>query len=86
MVKFKKLNFIYHRVQYYLNDLSSCLHNSELQNFADDNTITATCKDVTDPLRTLKKEAERIILESNWSNDISSFYYSDINLFSIDYA
>ena len=48
--------------------------------------ITATCKDINDPLRTLKKEAERMILENNWSNDISSFYYSDINLFSIGYV
>ena len=71
---------------YYLNDLSLCLHNSDLHNFVDDNTITATCKDITDPLRTLKKEAERMILENNWRNDIYSFYYSDINLFSIDYV
>ena len=66
--------------------ISLCPHNSELQNFYDDNTITATCKDITDPLRTLKKEAERMILDNNWNNDISSFYYSDINLFLIDYA
>ena len=71
---------------YYLNDLFLCLHNSDLQNFADNNTITATCKDINDPLCTLKKEVGRMILENNWSNDISSFYYSDINLFSIDYA
>ena len=71
---------------YYLNELFLCLHNSDLHNFADDNTITATCKDINDLLRTLKKEAERMILENNWSNDISSFYYSDINLFSIGYV
>ena len=71
---------------HYLDDISLCLRYSDLHNFADDNTITATCKDINDPLRTLKKEAERIILENNWRNDISSFYYSDINLFSIDYA
>ena len=71
---------------HYLNDISLCLRYSDLHNFADDNTITATCKDINDPLRTLKKEAERMILENNWRNDISSFYYSDINLFSIDYA
>ena len=71
---------------HYLDGISLCLRYSDLHNFADDNTITATCKDINDPLRTLKKEAERIILENNWRNDISSFYYSDINLFSIDYA
>ena len=58
----------------------------QIYSFADNNAITATCKDINDPLHTLKKETERLILENNWSNDISSFYYSDINLFSIDYA
>ena len=64
---------------YYLNDL-------DLHNFADNSTITATCKNINDRLRTLKREAERMILENNGSNDISSFYYSDVDLFSIDYA
>ena len=50
---------------YYLNDLSLCLHNSDLHNFADDNTVTGTCKDINDPLCTLEKEAERMILENN---------------------
>ena len=43
---------------YYLNDL-------DLHNFADNNTVTATCKDSNDPLHTLEKEAERMILEYN---------------------
>ena len=50
---------------YYLNDLSLCLHNSDLHNFPDDNTVTGTCKDINDPLRALEKEGERMILENN---------------------
>ena len=44
---------------YYVNDLFLCLHNPDLHNFADDNTITATCKNNNDPLCTLEKEAEK---------------------------
>ena len=43
----------------YLNDLF--LRNSDLHDFADGNTITATCKNINinDLLCTLDKEAER---------------------------
>ena len=43
----------------FLNDLFLCLENSDSHNFADDNTISATCKNINDLLRTLENEAEQ---------------------------
>ena len=38
----------------FLNDLFLCIKKSALHNFADDNTITATCNTLTGLLKTLK--------------------------------
>ena len=43
----------------FLNDLFLCLQNSDSHNFADDNTISATYKNINDLLRTLENEAEQ---------------------------
>ena len=43
------------------NDLFLFLQNSDSHNFADVNTITATCKNINDLLRTLENEAEQAI-------------------------
>ena len=43
----------------YLNDLFLCLYNSDLYNFADNNTITSTIKGFNDLLHTFEKVTER---------------------------
>ena len=40
------------------NDLFLCIKNSDLHNFADDNTITATCNILTGLLKILEHESE----------------------------
>lgn len=47
----------------FLNDLYLCLQNSDLDNFVDDNTSTATCENFNDLQRTLEKDIEKAI---NW--------------------
>ena len=42
----------------FINDLFLWLTKSDLHNFADDNTIAVTCKNLNDLLRTLEKESE----------------------------
>ena len=41
-----------------LNDLCLCIKSSDFYNFADNNTITATCKSLTELLKTLEQESE----------------------------
>ena len=45
----------------FINDLLLCLKKSDLHNFADDNTIAVTCKNLNDLLRTLEKESESAV-------------------------
>ena len=45
----------------FINDLFLCLKKSDLYNFADDNTIVVTCKNLNDLLRTLEKESESAV-------------------------
>ena len=45
----------------FINDLFLWLTKSDLHNFADDNTIAVTCKNLNDLLRTLKKEPESAV-------------------------
>ena len=45
----------------FVNDLFLCLTKSDLHNFADDNTISVTFKNLNDLLRTLEKESESAI-------------------------
>ena len=45
----------------FLHDLFLWLQNSDSHNFADDITISATCKNINDCLRTLENEAEQVI-------------------------
>ena len=42
----------------FINDLFLWLTKSDLDNFADDNTIVAPCKNLNNLLRTLEKESE----------------------------
>ena len=45
----------------FLNDLFLCINKSDLHNFADDNTITATCNTLTGLLKTLEQESESAV-------------------------
>ena len=45
----------------FINDLFLWLTKSDLHNFADDNTIAVTCKNLNDLLRTLEKESESVV-------------------------
>ena len=45
----------------FINDLFLWLTKSDLHNFADDNTIAVTCKNLNDLLRTLEKESESAV-------------------------
>ena len=45
----------------FLNDLFLCIKQSALHNFADDNTITATCNTLTGLLKTLEQESESAV-------------------------
>ena len=45
----------------FINDLFFWLTKSDLDNFADDNTIAVTCKNLNDLLRTLEKESESAV-------------------------
>ena len=45
----------------FINDLFLWLTKSDLHNFVDDNTITATCKNLNDLLHTLEKESQSVI-------------------------
>ena len=45
----------------FINDLFFWLTKSDLDNFADDNTIAVTCKNLKDLLRTLEKESESAV-------------------------
>ena len=45
----------------FLNDLFLCIKKSNLHNFADDNTITATCNTLTGLLKTLEQEYESTV-------------------------
>ena len=42
----------------FLNDLFLCLKNTDLHNFADNNTITAVCDQLPDLIKTLEAEGE----------------------------
>ena len=44
-----------------INDLFLWLTKCDLHNFADDNTITVTCKKLNDLLLTLEKESESVV-------------------------
>ena len=50
----------------FLNDLFLCLQNSNLHDFSNENTITATCENINDLPCTLEKEAEQAI---DWFNN-----------------
>ena len=46
----------------FLNDLFLCIKKSDLNNFADDNTITATCNtSLTELLKSLEQESESAV-------------------------
>ena len=45
----------------FLNDLFLCSKKSDLHNFADDNTVTATCNTLTGLLKTLEQESESAV-------------------------
>ena len=45
----------------FLNDLFLYIKKSDLHNFADDNTITATCNTLTGCLKTLEQESESAV-------------------------
>ena len=45
----------------FLNDLFLCMKKSDLHNFADDNTITATCNTLAGLLKTLEQESESAV-------------------------
>ena len=45
----------------FLSDLFLCIKKSDLHNFADDNTITATCNTLTGLLKTLEQESESAV-------------------------
>ena len=45
----------------FINDLFFWLTKSDLDNFADDNTIAVTCKNLNDLLRTIEKESESAV-------------------------
>ena len=45
----------------FLNDLFVCIKKSDLHNFADDNTIPATCNTLTGLLETLEQESESAV-------------------------
>ena len=45
----------------FLNDLFLCINKSDLHNFADDNTITATCNTLAGLLKTLEQESESAV-------------------------
>ena len=45
----------------FLNDLFLCIKQSALHNFADDNTITATCNTLTGLLKTFDEESESAV-------------------------
>ena len=45
----------------FLNDLFLCIKKSDLHNFTDDNTITATCNTLTGLLKTLEQESESAV-------------------------
>ena len=45
----------------FLNDLFLCIKKSDLHNFADANTITATCSSLTGLLKTLEHEPESAV-------------------------
>ena len=45
----------------FINDLFLWLAKSDLDNFADDNTIAVTCKNLNDLLRTIEKESESAV-------------------------
>ena len=44
-----------------INDLFLWLTKSDLHNFADDDTIAVTCKNLNDLLHTLEKESESVV-------------------------
>ena len=48
-------------VNIFLNDLFLCIKKSDLHNFADDNTITATCNTLTGLLKTLEQASESAV-------------------------
>ena len=45
----------------FLNDLFLCIKKSDLHNFADENTIIATCNTLTGLLKTLEQESESAV-------------------------
>ena len=45
----------------FLNDLFLCIKKSDLQNFADHNTITAVCNTLTGLLKTLEQDPESAV-------------------------
>ena len=45
----------------FLNDLFLCIKKSGLDNFIDDNTITATCNTLTELLKSLEQESESAV-------------------------
>ena len=45
----------------FLNDLFLCLKNTDLHNFADDNTITAVCDQLPDLIKMLEAEGELLV-------------------------
>ena len=45
----------------FINDLFLWLTKSDLHNFADDDTIAVTCKNLNDLLHTLEKESESVV-------------------------
>ena len=50
----------------FLNDLQDKLKNSDLYNFADDNTISAVWKSITDLIKTLEHESNITV---KWFNE-----------------
>ena len=59
----------------FVNDLLLWLTISDLHNFADNNTITVTCKNLNDLLHTLEKESESAIDWFRNNNMISGYYF-----------
>ena len=58
----------------FFNDLFLCLKNTDLLNFADDNTITAVCDQLTDLMKILEAERE---LSVGWFRKIEMVVNSD---------
>lgn len=52
-----------------MNDLFFCLKSSDLHNFTDGNTITVTCNNLTDFLKTIESAwASSRLVQTKWSD------------------